>query len=199
MPNRSTLLFATANDHKLTELRAILSDYDVKGLRDVGILEDIPETGLTLEENAALKAQYLYDKTGFTSFSEDTGLEVDALDGQPGVYTARYAGDQKNPNDNMQKLLQALATKDDRSAQFRTIIAMKDGQQMLYFEGIVRGKIATEKSGNEGFGYDPVFIPDGYDATFADLNADVKNKISHRARAVAAMVKYLEQHHHLDQ
>ncbi|MBK8625581.1 MAG: RdgB/HAM1 family non-canonical purine NTP pyrophosphatase [Saprospiraceae bacterium] len=187
-----TLIFATSNTHKLSELKNILPNFDIKGLVDIGITEDIPEIGLTLEENAYIKAKYLYDRTGATSFSEDTGLEVNAIDGAPGVHTARYAGDQRNPSDNMAKLLHELYDKEDRSAQFRTVIAMIDGKEVKYFEGVVRGQIALQKSGNEGFGYDPIFIPDGYDATFADLRSDIKNKISHRALAVAELVAFLD-------
>lgn len=187
-----TLVFATSNKHKLTELKAILPDFDIKGLSDIGIIEEIPETGSTLEENAWIKAKYLYDCTGQTSFSEDTGLEVDILGGHPGVHTARYAGEQRNPQDNMAKLLHELVDKSDRYAQFRTVIAMVDDSGVRYFEGLVRGKIAFQKSGIEGFGYDPVFIPEGYDRTFADLSGEIKNQISHRARAVQKLVDFLK-------
>lgn len=187
-----TLVFATSNKHKLTELKAILPDFDIKGLSDIGIIEEIPETGSTLEENAWIKAKYLYDCTGQTSFSEDTGLEVDILGGHPGVHTARYAGEQRNPQDNMAKLLHELVDKSDRYAQFRTVIAMVDDSGVRYFEGLVRGKIALQKSGIEGFGYDPVFIPDGYDRTFAELSGEIKNQISHRARAVQKLVDFLK-------
>ena len=186
-----TLVFATSNKHKLTELKAILPDFDIKGLSDIGIIEEIPETGSTLEENAYIKAKYLYDSTGQTSFSEDTGLEVDILGGQPGVHTARYAGEERNPQDNMAKLLLELVDKIDRSAQFRTVIAMVDDSGVRYFEGLVRGKIALQKSGKEGFGYDPVFIPDGFEETFAELSGEIKNQISHRARAVQKLVEFL--------
>jgi XTP/dITP diphosphohydrolase len=188
----TSLIFATANAHKLAELRAILPDYDIKGLKDIGMDVDIPETGMTLEENACIKAKYLYDQSGRPSLSEDTGLEVDSLGGNPGVHTARYAGEQRNPMDNMKKLLKELATKDDRSAQFRTVIAMVVENQTLYFEGIVRGKIAHEISGTEGFGYDPIFIPNGYESTFAELSSDIKNTISHRASAVKKLIEYLQ-------
>jgi len=187
-----TLVFATSNKHKLTELKAILPDFDIKGLSDIGIIEEIPETGSTLEENAWIKAKYLFDSTRQTSFSEDTGLEVDILGGQPGVHTARYAGEQRNPQDNMAKLLHELVDKSDRYAQFRTVIAMVDDSGVQYFEGLVRGKIALQKSGIEGFGYDPVFIPDGYDRTFAELCGEIKNQISHRARAVQKLVDFLK-------
>jgi len=186
-----TLVFATANEHKLTEIRSILPDYKILGLKDIGVYEDIVEDGATLEENALIKAKYLFLKTNQPSLSEDTGLEVDALSGQPGVHTARFAGDEKDPIKNMKKLLDMLDGKMDRSAQFRTIIAMVDGVDIHYFEGIVRGEIALEMSGNEGFGYDPIFIPSGYDATFADLDNNIKNSISHRARAVAKLIDYL--------
>ncbi len=186
-----TLVFATANEHKLTEIRSILPDYKILGLKDIGVYEDIVEDGATLEENALIKAKYLFLKTNQPSLSEDTGLEVDALSGQPGVHTARFAGDEKDPIKNMKKLLDMLDGKMDRSAQFRTIIAMVDGVDIHYFEGIVRGEIALEMSGNEGFGYDPIFIPSGYDATFADLDNNTKNNISHRARAVAKLIDYL--------
>jgi len=186
-----TLVFATANEHKLTEIRSILPDYKILGLKDIGVYEDIVEDGATLEENALIKAKYLFLKTNQPSLSEDTGLEVDAFGGQPGVHTARFAGDEKDPIKNMKKLLDMLDGKMDRSAQFRTIIAMVDGVDIHYFEGIVRGEIALEMSGNEGFGYDPIFIPSGYDATFADLDNNIKNSISHRARAVAKLIDYL--------
>ncbi len=186
------LIFATANEHKLTEIRSILPYHEIKGLIDVGITEDIEETGLTLEENALIKAKYLFEKTQCISLSEDTGLEVDALDGAPGVHTARFAGDHKNPDDNMAKLLELLGDTEDRSAQFRTVIVLIDHDQTLYFEGIVKGSIAKVKSGNKGFGYDPIFIPDGYDRTFADLDVSIKNQISHRARAVMKLVSYLQ-------
>lgn len=187
------LVFATSNTHKLTELRSILSDFEILGLKDIEIHEDIPETGDTLEQNALIKAQYLYDRINEISLSEDTGLEVTALNGTPGVHTARYAGEDRDPHENMDKLLSELATKEDRSARFRTVIAWVDGRETLYFEGVVMGTIAITKSGNEGFGYDPVFIPEGYDSTFADLDSSIKNSISHRARAVAKLVAYLQQ------
>jgi XTP/dITP diphosphohydrolase len=187
-----TLIFATANEHKLTEIRSILPDYEIKGLLDIGITVDIAETGSTLEENARIKAQYLYEKTQYISLSEDTGLEVDALGGAPGVHTARFAGDQKDPDDNMAKLLELLGDTEHRSAQFRTVIALINHDQTLYFEGIVKGSIAKVKSGNKGFGYDPIFIPEGFDRTFADLDVSIKNQISHRARAVMKLVDYLQ-------
>jgi XTP/dITP diphosphohydrolase len=188
------LIFATSNPHKLEEIRDILPGYTILGLEDAGIIEEIQETGTTLEENAIIKAQYLFDKSGKPSFAEDTGLEVFALDGAPGVHTARYAGDERDPNKNMDLLLQNLMDKADRTARFRTVIAYISNQGRELFEGIVTGTIAYEKSGIGGFGYDPVFIPDGYDKSFASLTKEVKNKISHRARAVQALIDHLQQH-----
>lgn len=190
----TSLIFATNNPNKLEELRCILPDYAILGLKDVGIDEDIPETGATLEENAIIKAQYLFDISGKPSFAEDTGLEVFALDGAPGVHTARYAGDERDPNKNMDLLLQNLMDKVDRTARFRTVIAYISNQGRELFEGIVTGTIAYEKSGIGGFGYDPAFIPDGYDKTFASLSKEIKNNISHRARAVQALIDHLQQH-----
>ncbi len=189
---QKTLVFATANEHKLKEIKSILPDFKIMGLKDIGVYEDIVEDGATLEENAFIKAKYLFGITHQPSLSEDTGLEVDALDGQPGVHTARFAGDERDPIQNMEKLLQLLEGKTDRSAQFRTIITLVNDLDVIYFEGIVRGRIALEMSGKEGFGYDPIFIPDGYDATFADLDNSIKNNISHRARAVAKLIAYLQ-------
>lgn len=186
-----TLLFATSNEHKLSELKLILPSFDIKGLKDIGILEEIPEDGDTLEENAWLKAKYLYDKTGLTSLSEDTGLEVYALNGHPGVHTARYAGDQKNSDDNIDKLLFELKDIENRSAKFRTIICYFDGNERHFFEGIVKGIIAKERVGVGGFGYDPVFIPEGFKDTFAVLDSSIKSKISHRARAVSSLLSFL--------
>ncbi len=186
-----TLVFATANEHKLSEIKNILPEFKILGLKDIGVYEDIVEDGTTLEENALIKAKFLFEKTNSPSLSEDTGLEVDVLDGQPGVHTARFAGEERDPVQNMQKLLQMLDGKKDRSAQFRTVISLVNGSEVLYFEGIVRGKIAEKMSGNEGFGYDPIFIPDGYEDTFADLDSSIKNTISHRARAVTKLIDYL--------
>jgi XTP/dITP diphosphohydrolase len=192
MKNR--LIFATANKHKLSEIRAILPNHEVLGLADVDIHDDIPETGKTLEENAAIKVQFLYNILQSGVLSEDTGLEVVALNGAPGVHTARYAGEDRDPLKNMQKLLSELANHTDRSARFRTVIAyINDLGERLYFEGIVNGRIAEAISGTEGFGYDPVFIPEGFDRTFAELPNEIKNAISHRARAVNALVEYLSQ------
>ena len=188
----NTLIFATNNSHKLEEIRFILPDFRILGLKDIGLDQEIAETGATLEENALIKASYLYDKTGLPSLSEDTGLEVFCLNLAPGVHTARYAGDSKNPALNMDKLLEEMLGKEDRKARFRTVIAYVTNDGVQYFEGLVNGEIATLKSGNKGFGYDPIFIPDGHEKTFADLEANIKNKISHRANAVNKLIDFLK-------
>lgn len=188
----NTLIFATNNLHKLEEIRLILPDFRILGLKDIGLYQEIAETGATLEENALIKASYLYDKTGLSSLSEDTGLEVFCLNLAPGVHTARYAGDSKNPALNMDKLLREMLGKEDRKARFRTVIAYVTNDGVQYFEGLVNGEIATLKSGNKGFGYDPIFIPDGHEKTFADLEANIKNKISHRANAVNKLIDFLK-------
>ncbi len=190
---KKQLIFATANVHKQEEVGKVIdhSKFEFVNLKDVGITEDIEETGDTLEANALIKARYVLAKTKSNVFSEDTGLEVDALGGDPGVITARYAGPQKDAHDNMDLLIKNLEGKEDRSAQFRAVIALIiDGQEVL-FEGIVRGSIAKEKSGVDGFGYDPIFIPEGYDKTFAELPDDIKLGMSHRTRAVNKMVEFL--------
>jgi XTP/dITP diphosphohydrolase len=186
------LLFATSNTHKLEEFRHILAhtSYEIRGLQDLGITEEIPEDGSTLRENALIKARYLFEKSGIPVLAEDTGLEVDALGGAPGVHTARYAGAHKSAADNMEKLLRALEGKTDRTARFRTVIAYYDGAKPLYFEGVAEGSIATSPSGAGGFGYDPVFIPDGYTVTFAEMDKSLKNTISHRAKAIKAMLLF---------
>ena len=190
------IVFATNNEHKLSEIRGILGDkVEVLSLKDIGCNVDIPETGETLEENALQKARYIYDNYHMDVFSDDTGLEVDALGGQPGVHTARYAGGEGHDSEaNTRKLLRVLSDEDNRKARFRTVIALitqNPKPDTHLFEGIVEGEITREKRGEKGFGYDPVFKPDGYEGTFAELGVDVKNQISHRARAVQKLVKYL--------
>lgn len=190
---KKQLIFATANTHKLEEVHKVIdhSRFELVNLKDIGITEDIEETGDTLEANALIKARYVFERTNSNVFSEDTGLEVDALGGDPGVITARYAGPQKDAQDNMDLLLKNLEEKEDRSAQFRAIVALIiDGQEVL-FEGIVRGRIAEEKSGTDGFGYDPIFIPEGHDRTFAELPDEIKLSMSHRTRAVNKMIEFL--------
>ncbi len=187
------LVFATNNAHKLDEIRAILGNkIEILSLNDINCHDEIPETADTLEGNALQKAMYIKEHYGYDCFADDTGLEVSALGGAPGVHTARYAENTDHDSEaNMNKLLKKLEGKNDRSAQFRTVIALLlNGEQHL-FEGIVKGDILTEKRGSEGFGYDPVFSPEQYSESFAELGAEVKNKISHRARAVAKLVEYL--------
>lgn len=194
------IVFATNNQHKLDEIRNILGkDFEIVSLNEIGCHEDIPETGKTLEENAWQKANYIFNKYGLSCFADDTGLEVDALNGAPGVFSARYAGGEGHDSEaNMQKLLRELAEKNNRKARFRTVIALilKDksrgtgDERRETFEGIVKGHIAHEKSGAEGFGYDPIFVPDGYNQSFAELGIDIKNQISHRARAVKKLAEY---------
>ena len=186
------LVFATNNPHKAKEVEQILGGKKkIKTLRDIGCLDDIAETEATLEGNALLKARYVKENFGYDCFSEDTGLEVDALGGEPGVHTARYAGEQRNAADNMNLLLRNLAGKDNRNARFRTVIALIFNGKETIMEGICEGRIATEQHGTGGFGYDPVFIPDGYEQTFAELGDDIKNRISHRARATKKLMELL--------
>lgn len=186
------IVFSTNNEHKLEEVRAIFGKYyQVLSLADLGDDTDIPETGDTLEENAMLKAEYIWKNYGYNCFADDTGLEVEALNNAPGVYSARYAGEQKSSVDNVNKLLAELKGKENRKARFRTVIALiKDGKRYL-FEGIVNGVITESPRGNSGFGYDPIFQPDGYQDTFAELGLDVKNEISHRAKAVQELALFL--------
>ncbi len=191
------LVFATNNAHKLDEVRRILpADVEVLSLEQVGFLHDIDETGTTLAENSRIKAETVAEWLRANSqqpvdgvFADDTGLEIDALGGKPGVYTARWAGE---PAANRRKALQELADKPNRAAQFRTVVTLIDRTGTRQVDGIVRGRIATEERGNGGFGYDPVFIPEGYDKTFAELPAETKNTISHRARAMSELKKLLQ-------
>ena len=190
---KKKLVVATNNAHKLEEIAAILGDeMELLSLKNIRCNADIPETADTLEGNARQKAQYIYNNYGMDCFADDTGLEVEALNGAPGVFSARYAGDGHDSEANMQKLLQKLEGKENRKAQFRTAICLiMEGQEYL-FEGIVKGKIIEEKRGGAGFGYDPVFVPEGYDLTFAELGNDIKNTISHRARAVEKLCTFLK-------
>lgn len=195
-PTANSLVFATNNQHKLEEIRSILgSRFEILSLNDIGCHVDIPETANTLEGNAIQKARYIVDHYGYDCFADDTGLEVPALGGEPGVHSARYAeGTDHNSEANMQKLLHRLEGVDDRRAQFRTVICLArkgDSSNYTLFEGVVKGTISKEKQGTEGFGYDPIFVPEGYNESFAQLGMDVKNHISHRARAVEKLVKYL--------
>ena len=187
------LVFATNNAHKLEEVAAILGDQiELLSLNDIGCHTDIPETAETLEGNALLKSSFIFKNYGLDCFADDTGLEVESLGGAPGVYSARYANGQGHDSQaNMNKLLKEMEEKNDRKAQFRTIISLIEKGEERQFEGIVKGQITREKRGESGFGYDPIFQPDGYETTFAELGSDIKNRISHRARAVAALCDYL--------
>ena len=186
-------VLASHNEHKVQEVRTILSNLsmDIKSLSDLDIHDEIIEDGETLNANAWIKADYLYNRGHRNVIADDTGLEVLALGGAPGVYSARYAGPQKNSEDNMRKLLSELENKTDRSAQFRTVIACYIDGQKHTFEGIVKGKIDQTKTGEGGFGYDPLFIPDGYELSFAVLPSEVKNEISHRGRALEKLKQFL--------
>ncbi len=186
------LIFATHNKNKLKEVKSLTSDHiDVLSLDDIHLFEEIEETSLTIEGNALLKAKTIYQQTQINCFADDSGLLVDALNGEPGVYSARYAGEQKNDNDNIEKLLQELSGKENRNAHFKTAIALVIGSKEYLFEGIINGKIIAEKKGTDGFGYDPVFIPDGYTETFAQMSSETKNAISHRSIAVKKMIAFL--------
>ena len=187
------IVFATNNKHKLEEIKDILGkDFEIVSLAEIGCHEDIPETGLTLEENARQKSTYIVEHYNHDCFADDTGLEVDALHGEPGVHSARYAeGTDHDSEANMRKLLSKMSNVKDRTARFRTVISLIINGVEHQFEGRVEGRIATEKHGKEGFGYDPIFIPEGYDKSFAELGEEVKNQISHRARAVKKLAEYL--------
>ena len=187
------LVFATNNNHKLKELQAILGNrFELLSLKDVGCNEDIPEEQPTLEGNASQKAFYVYEKYGYSCFADDTGLEIESLGGEPGVFSARYAGPAKNSEENMKKVLDKLSKINNRKARFRTVISLVMNGKESQFEGIVEGEILKQKRGNSGFGYDPIFLPFGYDLSFAEMNLTDKNKISHRGRAVEKLVQYLK-------
>jgi XTP/dITP diphosphohydrolase len=186
------LVFATNNKHKLEEVQQILGNkFNLLSLSDIDCFDDIPEDHNTLEENASQKSWYIFNKFGFNCFADDTGLEVDALGGEPGVYSARYAGSHKSPADNIKKLINNLKGNTNRNSQFRTVISLIiDGKETL-FEGVVRGTIIDDCKGNEGFGYDPIFIPAGFNQTFAEMDMELKNTISHRGLAIAKLADFL--------
>lgn len=189
---KKRLVFVTNNKHKLREIREIMpANIEILSLADLNFMAEIPETADTLEGNALIKAHYVYDRFGMDCFADDTGLEVEALDGAPGVHTARYAGEAHDPEANMQKLLHEMQGKSNRKARFRTVIALIENGEEHVFSGRVDGTIATEPRGSEGFGYDPVFIPEETGQTFAEMGEANKNEISHRARAVAGLLSYL--------
>jgi len=185
------IVFATGNPNKLKEIRSAISSFEIVGLKDLRITEEIPETGDTLKKNALQKAKYVYEKTGLDCFSDDTGLEIEALNYRPGVYSAMYAGPDCNAESNMRKVLKELEESTSRKAQFKTVIALiLDGKE-YFFEGAIKGDILKEKTGNDGFGYDPIFRPIGYKESFAEMSIAQKNEISHRGLAVKKLVKFL--------
>jgi XTP/dITP diphosphohydrolase len=188
------LVFATNNQHKVNEVQSLLPEtITVLSLKDIGCTEDIPETQPTIEGNAIQKAQYVKKHYGYDCFADDTGLEVTALNGEPGVFSARYAGSQRNADDNMNKLLENLANKKDRTAQFKTVIALILNGKQHTFTGICQGAIIHEKRGDQGFGYDPIFMADGFTETFAQISLEEKNRVGHRGKAVQKLIDFLQQ------
>ena len=186
------IVFATNNAHKLEEIRAIIgNEFKILSLKDIGCDVDIPETAQTLEGNAEIKARYIKEHYGYDCFADDTGLEVEALNGAPGVYSARYAGEEHDSLKNMNLLLENMKSIDNRAARFRTVIALVIDDKLTIMDGIVNGEITTTAQGKKGFGYDPIFKPEGYNETFAMMSSEEKNKISHRGRATAKLVEYL--------
>ncbi|RZF59634.1 non-canonical purine NTP diphosphatase [Sphingobacterium corticibacterium] len=187
------LVFATNNTHKLEEVQAIIGDkFSIKSLTDIGCSDDIPETGVTFEENAKQKTDYLFHKYGLDCFGDDSGLEIDALNGEPGVYSARYSGS-RDMEKNIDLVLSRLGDNPKRTARFRTVISLFLDQQQYFFEGSIEGRIIHERRGSGGFGYDPIFIPEGYDKTFAEMSPEEKNQISHRAIAVGKLAAFLKE------
>lgn len=190
--SRIKLVFATNNLNKLKEVQALVPNHiKLLSLKDIGCAEDIPETQATIEGNAIQKAEYLVKNYGYNCFADDTGLEVEALNNEPGVYSARYAGPQRNSDDNMDKLLANLIDKPNRNAQFKTVIALHLNGELKTFTGICKGKISREKQGEKGFGYDPIFKAEGYSETFAQISLEEKNRIGHRGKAVQKLINYL--------
>ncbi|WGD34141.1 non-canonical purine NTP diphosphatase [Olleya sp. YS] len=186
------LVFATNNLNKLKEVQSLIpSHITLLSLKDIGCFEDVPETQNTIEGNAIQKAEYIKQQYGYDCFADDTGLEVEALNGEPGVFSARYAGTQRDANDNMDLLLSKLKSKDSRQAQFKTVIALHLNNELETFTGICKGDITTTKQGDKGFGYDPIFKANGYTKTFAEISLDEKNKIGHRGKAIRLLVDYL--------
>jgi XTP/dITP diphosphohydrolase len=188
------IVFATNNKNKIFEIQSMLpKNIEIISLESIGCYEEIEETALTIEGNAMLKANYVLQKYGFDCFADDTGLEVEALNGEPGVYSARYAGESKIPEENMKKLLFTLKNENNRKAQFKTVIALNFLGKQHLFTGIAKGEIITEKRGNMGFGYDPIFQPENQNKTFAELDLEIKNKISHRGKATQELIDFLNQ------
>lgn len=187
------LVFATNNKNKILEVQQLLPPtIEIISLESIGCFEEIPETADTIEGNAIMKANYVTEKYGYDCFADDTGLEVDALNGEPGVYSARYAGEQRNSEDNMDKLLEVLSHQTNRNAQFKTVIALNSNGQQYLFSGIALGKITLERTGDQGFGYDPIFQPEGHTATFAQLSLQEKGVISHRGKATRQLIAFLK-------
>jgi XTP/dITP diphosphohydrolase len=187
------LLFASSNQHKIAEIKSLLPEgYELLSLADIDFYEEIPETADTIEGNARLKALYLAEKLDIACFADDTGLVIPALNGEPGVFSARYAGSQRNAEDNMNLVMKKLAHHPNRSAYFQTVIALWFRDELHLFEGKVNGEIIDEKRGVEGFGYDPIFIPEQSERTFAEMDSDEKNAMSHRGRALAKMIEFLQ-------
>ena len=187
------IVFATGNLNKLKEIKSAINSFEIVGLKDLGITEELPESGTTLKENALQKAKYVYDRTGLNCFSDDTGLEIESLNNRPGVYSAMYAGADCNAENNMRKVLSELKTFQNRKAKFKTVIALILNDKEYFFEGFVKGEILKEKRGTGGFGYDPIFKPNSYDETFAQMSIELKNKMSHRGLAVKKLVAFLNQ------
>jgi len=192
--NRLKLVFATNNRHKLKEVKAMLTDIELLSLNDINCFDDIPETADTLEGNAILKANFISEKYGLNCFADDTGLEVEVLNNDPGVYSARYAGENGDAENNINKLLYELENKKNRKAQFRTAIALNIQGKQFIFEGICKGEILQKKQGNSGFGYDPIFLPSGSNESFAEMNINKKASISHRGKAIKKLVLFLNKH-----
>jgi len=189
--NKLKLVFATNNKNKLKEVRAMLTNFDIVSLASINCFDDIPETADTLEGNAIIKANFITNKYGLNCFADDTGLEVEALNNEPGVFSARYAGKENNAEANMKKLLKELEGKSNRKAQFRTAIALNINEKQYIFEGICKGTILNQKQGESGFGYDPIFMPDGFNKSFAEMNMIEKGTISHRGKAIEKLVSFL--------
>jgi len=193
LPKIMNLVFASNNKHKIQEIKQLLPEtYQISSLSDIGCTVDIPETAATIEGNAMLKADYVTKEYKLSCFADDSGLEVESLDNAPGVHSARYAGDQKNDEDNIDKLLRELEGKPSRKAQFKTVIALNINGKQHLFTGIVTGEIISERRGENGFGYDPVFVADGFNKTFAELTSEEKNKVSHRAKAINQLIDFLK-------
>lgn len=192
LQQKMEIVFATNNAHKLDEIRRITEgEIQILSLSDINCHDEIEETGVTLQENALIKARFVKEKYGYDCFADDTGLEVDALNGAPGVYSSRYAGEHCNPQDNMNKLMMMLQGEKNRKATFRTVIALLLNENEYFFDGEIHGRIIEEKRGSAGFGYDPIFMPDGHNQTFSELGNDIKNTISHRALATQKLIDFL--------